>query len=381
MADRDTLEAAAAAGLIAPEQVAPLRDFLSARASGASGSALTGEEDLRFIRNFHDLFLAIGIALFGIGLLVGVGAFAGIGAGGADGTAIFGIGCALAAGLMWLLGEVFARRRRLFVPAIAIVLSLTGFTVLAAATTYAALVARQDVTWSADFTGLPPEIRLGIVIALIAGVAAPAVFYARFKLPFSLGLTGAMAAFATIATAMTVDLEATAAMLPLLMLGLGSLLFFAGVGFDARDPERAARWSDNGFWLHFASAPLILNGVFGLVDRAFEGSSLYMNAGAAQAATTLAVVLLLGFLSLLINRRALIVSALLTMGVAIGIILKELGIGAGAGAIASSSLITLGAFVLILGAGWHSLRRALLGWVKPGGSWARVFPPEAPAAA
>lgn len=379
MADRNALEAAAAAGLIAPEQVAPLRDFLSARASEAPKPALTGEEDLRFIRNFHDVFLAIGIVLFGIGLLVGIGTFAGIGVEGADGTAIFGIGCALAAGVMWLLGEIFARRRRLFLPAIAIVLSLTGFTVLAAATIYAAFVARQNVAWSADFTGLPPEIRLGVVIALIAGVAAPALFYSRFKLPFSLGLTGAMAAFAIMAAALTVNLEATAAVLPFLMLGLGALLFLAGVAFDARDPERAARWSDNGFWLHFAAAPLILNGVFGLVNRAFEGSSLYMNAGAAQAVVTLAVVLLLGFLSLLINRRALIVSALLTMGVAIGIILNELGIGAGG--VAAASLITLGAFVLILGAGWHSLRRALLGWVKPGGVWARVFPPEAPAAA
>jgi len=39
-------------------------------------------------------------------------------------------------------------------------------------------------------------------------------------------------------------------------------------------------------------------------------------------------------------------------------------------------LIVLGAFVLILGAGWHNVRRALLSWVKPDGMWARIFPPE-----
>jgi hypothetical protein len=32
--------------------------------------------------------------------------------------------------------------------------------------------------------------------------------------------------------------------------------------------------------------------------------------------------------------------------------------------------------VLILGASWHAARRALLGWVKPDGLWARIFPPE-----
>jgi hypothetical protein len=55
--------------------------------------------------------------------------------------------------------------------------------------------------------------------------------------------------------------------------------------------------------------------------------------------------------------------------------------GLGAGALAAATLITLGAFVLILGAGWHSVRRVLLGWVKPNGVWARIFPPEQPAAA
>jgi hypothetical protein len=89
---------------------------------------------------------------------------------------------------------------------------------------------------------------------------------------------------------------------------------------------------------------------------------------------TLLVVFMLGFVSLLINRRVLIVSALVTTGVAIGIILNEFGLGAGA--LAAAVLIVLGGFVLILGAGWHSVRRALLGRVKPDGAWARIFPPE-----
>jgi hypothetical protein len=35
--------------------------------------------------------------------------------------------------------------------------------------------------------------------------------------------------------------------------------------------------------------------------------------------------------------------------------------------------------VLILGASWHTTRRALLRWVNPDGPWARIFPPETPA--
>ena len=67
MADRGALEAAAAAGVIKAEQVGPLHDFLASQAAGVS-AAPSGEEDLRFIRNFHDLFLATGIVLLAIGL-------------------------------------------------------------------------------------------------------------------------------------------------------------------------------------------------------------------------------------------------------------------------------------------------------------------------
>jgi hypothetical protein len=210
-------------------------------------------------------------------------------------------------------------------------------------------------------------------------------------LPFSLGLVGGGAASFVIVAGLIANYEVTVRTLPALFLVLGSLLFLAGVAFDARDPERATRYSDNGFWLHFAAAPLILNGAFGLIGQALNGgdtgsAGMIVAAGsdqggavAAQAVATLVVIFVLGAISLLINRRALIVSALLTAGIAIGALLNAAGLGAGA--LAAATLITLGAFVLILGAGWHSVRRVLLGWVKPNGVWARIFPPEQPAAA
>jgi hypothetical protein len=70
---------------------------------------------------------------------------------------------------------------------------------------------------------------------------------------------------------------------------------------------------------------------------------------------------------------------LLTTGIAIGVLMNAAGLGAGS--LAAATLISLGAFVLILGASWHSARRALLVWVRPEGVWARVFPPESAAPA
>ena len=383
MADRSALESAAAAGIIRADQVGPLYDFL---ATGGVSTAPPGEEDLRFIRNFHDVFLAIGIVLFAVGLAVGIGSYA-AGAGSPQQATLISGGLSLAAAVvMWGLGELFARRRRLFLPAIAIVCALTLFVVVGAALLYTGALLGRTLELSGGPEGIPPELRTGILIASACAFIAPALFYLRFRLPFSMGLAGGGIAFFAIVSAFLFGGEPTINYLPTLYLTLGLLLFFAGVAFDARDPARVSRFSDNGFWLHFAAAPLVLGGAFGLVAQAFGAQGMEAIAGpgrlvatqddtaVAQSALTLTVVIALGFVSLLINRRVLIVSALLTTGVAIGVILNTFGLGAGA--LAASVLVVLGGFVLILGAGWHGVRRSLLGWVKPEGGWARIFPPE-----
>ncbi|MFT3727775.1 MAG: hypothetical protein QM759_08125 [Terricaulis sp.] len=382
MTDRSALEAAASAGVISAEQVTPLFDFLNAR---APKPVIAGEEDLRFIRNFHDVFLAIGIILFAVGMGA---AMATITASQHDAGAQFSVLGAMSAGaavVIWLLSEFFARRRRLFLPAIALVCAFTAYCALAAVWVYMSLTIGHAVnpTINGD---MPIEARIGMILGASVVLLAPLAFYARFRLPFSLGLAGGGLALLAIAACGVVDWRMTLKYLPAIYLTLGCVLFAAALAFDMRDPNRQTRLSDNGFWLHFAAAPLILNGVFGLIgmgltkDGAVSSGAPYasMMVGGAtanlQAAASLLAIVVLGLISLLINRRALIVSALLTAGIAIGVLLNAMGLGASA--LAAATLTTLGAFVLILGAGWHSVRRALLGWVKPEGAWARVFPPE-----
>lgn len=394
MSNRAELEAAAAAGVISAEQANKLGAFLQSRTSGAA-APLSGEEDFRFIRNFHDLFLAIGIVLFAVGLAVGIGAFMATQSSSSEqgaSAAVLGGLCAGAAAAMWGLGEMFARRRRLFLPAIATVISFTLFVVAATVSLYFGLLVGRGVNLSSDLgEGIPPSIQIGLLLSAAMAFIAPGAFYARFRLPFSMGMAGGGVALFLIACTMVFAFDHAVRYLPALYLVLGLGLFAAGVAFDARDPMRVSRMSDNGFWLHFAAAPLILNGSFGLLNQATlksatgfmggAGGLIMANASDANAASlataTLLVVVVLGLVSLLINRRVLIVSALLTTGVAIGVLLDKLGLGAGG--LAAATLIVLGAFVLILGAGWHSVRLALLGWVKPGGAWARIFPPEAAA--
>ena len=126
------LDAAAAAGLLQAAQVAPLADFLAQDSApqAAVSATIPGEEDLRFVRNFHDVFLATGIILLAIGLSIAVVTAAG----GFEApmlitTAVLFGGCAF---IMEALGEVFSKRRRLFLPSIAICVSFVAFCVHAA---------------------------------------------------------------------------------------------------------------------------------------------------------------------------------------------------------------------------------------------------------
>jgi FtsH-binding integral membrane protein len=240
MADRSALESAAAAGIINAEQVGPLYNFL---ATGGVAPAPAGEEDLRFIRNFHDVFLAIGIALFAVGLAVGISA-AGAGADSPQqGASLAGILCLGAAVMMWGLGELFARRRRLFLPAIATVSALTLFAVFGVALLYAGAVIGRDVNIVWDGGG-PDELRVGLLIAAAFAFIAPGAFYARFRLPFSMGMAGGGVAFFVIVAAIVFAWEMAIDYLPALYLTLGALLFAAAVAFDARDPARVSR----SFW-------------------------------------------------------------------------------------------------------------------------------------
>lgn len=364
------LDRAAAAGLIGPEEAERLKAFLAESAPAAP----EGEEELRFIRNFHDVFLAMGIGIFSIGLAVAATVWVL--------PSFHGAALLIGAGIVWLLGEAFARKRRLFLPAIAICLSFVAFAGASALVFTAELLKPQshyDV--AAAMEGLHIA-KLQMLSLCVAGLAAAILFYVRFRLPFSmavLGLTATAVGFMTVAAMFPSAFED---LLSPLCLIFGLLLFLAGLAFDMRDPERRSRLSDNGFWLHFAAAPLLLNGIFSLVNRTPQSVNYgpfgyVMNEPSAFAAgLTLAAVFVLGLVSLMINRRALVVSALLTTGVAIGALMQQAGLNEGS--LFAGTLIVLGGGVLLLGAGWHVVRRALLFWVRPGTFAARVFPPEAP---
>ena len=82
----------------------------------------------------------------------------------------------------------------------------------------------------------------------------------------------------------------------------------------------------------------------------------------------------LGLLSLALNRRALVVSSLLSFWLALGQVVEAVG-GGGMNTFIATTLL-LGTGIIALGGGWHSARRWVLGWVPKTGIADRIFPPE-----
>ncbi len=121
-------------------------------------------------------------------------------------------------------------------------------------------------------------------------------------MPFSIGFAGSVSFFVLLALVFVAAPHQVAGLFPAILLVGGVGLFAAGLWFDTRDPERATRLSDNGFWLHLAAAPMILNGALGLTGRLFNigtertGAFGMVSVGEpAFAAATLLIVALLGF--------------------------------------------------------------------------------------
>ena len=112
--------------------------------------------------------------------------------------------------------------------------------------------------------------------------------------------------------------------------------------------------------------------MFGL--RGLILGSGFAPAGAADASVMLVVLIIFALISLMLNRRALIVSGLLSFATALWVLVDKVG-GGGLNTLMLTALIVGGAIVL-LGGGWRTARRFVLQLVPSTGMSGRIFPPE-----
>lgn len=360
--EREKLRAAVEADVISADQAARLEAmFRKSETDQREG------EPLRFLSNLNDVFLSIGLVI----LFIGLGAAFSILA---FGQVSFGQYAPMVsiplAGVAWALAEYFCARRKMLLPSIVLAILWTlcvGFSVFAILTwnvveeNGSAIASSIFSNTSNDdiFINILENSRVAAIIGVVSGAVAAVGFYVRFRLPFSLFL---VAAYLTIVTFILSPSFAT-------IFACGILVLAVGIMFDARDPERATRLSDNAFWLHVAAAPLIVYGVRGLLEGSSDFGSLSIHIVLASVLAAIAL------LSLALNRRALIISGLVTFGWSIWNLFQAFGDGFLVKV--AGPLLFVGALIVLLGSGWKTARKLILLPMPKTGLAARVFPPEA----
>ncbi|MEF0938673.1 hypothetical protein [Rhizobium sp. BR 362] len=359
MSDLKTaLEGAAGEGIISSDQAIRLLPYLAERNIGVNAAAprndlsqpreddetnpLEDSEAPRFIRGFHDVLITIGIIV----LLVGLWGL----------TGYYGPLPAII-----ILAEILVRRQRLALPAVVLTIALVHWTFWVAVMSFG--------TQNAGGSGLMTS---WITIALPFPPLL-ALYYWRYRVPLSLAMLLFSLFTLSLAAVFYLIGVATGASNVVLNYPLPSLgiMFAAALGafavamrFDLSDRNRSTRRSDVAFWLHLVTAPALLYTAILLVFQleARNSDAFFLtgieHGGYAQALTIVAIVVIMMLVGLIIDRRAFVTAGLMSLGVAIGVILRQNN--AGLDKVSFIVLMIVGLIVLVIGVGWPYLRRAVV---------------------
>jgi hypothetical protein len=295
------------------------------------------DEQLRFISGFSDVFVTIGLAMF----LGAIGLFA------AQTFSGLVLGFVIAAST-WLLAEFFTRVRRMALPSIVLLIVFAFAVFIAAGDAIGANSAGFSLT---DLLGLGTGRPTVVAGAAFVTVLLVALHYWRFRVPITIA-AGCAALTGTVFSlfyGLVPNLPPVAYNAVIFVCGLAVFAF--AMQFDMTDPERLTRRTDIAFWLHLLAAPLIVHSMTrGLVTDASK-----LDPRTAVAIIT--VFLALSFVAVLIDRRAMLVSGLSYAGVAFWALIRQAGIS---DMTIPLTFLALGAFVLLLSAGWRPLRAGIL---------------------
>ena len=350
----EDLNRAVAAGIISAEQKQALLDFFNQTSddpdSQAINTLVARDEAPRFFRSFNDIFIGLGVVIFGYAMTVLTGL---VPKDTPDLTLALPF---LFAGLFWLLGEWLTARRRITFPSIIIALFFAfhianGFAGLYEHFFLSKLELHSSPMGAVSVTGLT---------ALFTGL-----FFFRFRLPFSIVLfAGAIAAFSLSCLMALIGQDALMPILRWIILLLGLALFSLAMWFDMQDPLRTQRTSDHGFWLHLLAAPIITHSVL------WSSLQPIISAEANPAASAnLMVLVVLGFfavfsiIALIIDRRALLISSLGYAATALGYVIYRFDIEGNLALLIT--LLLIATLILTLGTGWYRLRRAVFSLLPP----------------
>ncbi|MDC8829609.1 hypothetical protein [Alteromonas gilva] len=279
------------------------------------------EENFRLINGFNDIFVVIASTLLLASLAwLGYSLSAPM------------AGLAVAAG-SWGLAEYFVNRRRMALPAIALLLSFLGG------------------LFATPFLFMQPDINANAFIAAGLLTTLGAVgHWARFRVPITVA-AGAATLSAGIAASIVYLFPPLLTFIDNLVLLFGLLIFGLAMYWDSKDTVRQTRASDVAFWLHLIAAPMIVHPVFnnlGVLDG---------NGGVLISLVVLGLYILLALISLAVDRRAIMVSALVYVIYTFSSLMESYGMVTYGFALTG---LCIGSSLLLLSAFWHGCRKRVL---------------------
>ncbi len=323
-----------ASGLLASEAAVGAR-FLGELGAPRDSEPVTATEESeapRFIRGFHDVLITIGIVV----LLGGLSAF---------------VPHFIMILPVIVLAEILVKRQRLALPAFVLTIAAVMFIPSALAPVFGSAVTSP--------AGDSPVL---VFATLFAGLAA---FYWRYRVPVALAAmiiaAGALAFFLILNVLGLTPADGAESFGPAMSaiaFAFAAGLFAVALWFDMRDPARVTRRSDVAFWLHLAAAPALLYSTLMLLSELTGGG---LSIGAFVEASPLAAILpilILMLVGIVIDRRAFVTSGLLSLGIAIGVLMKNTQIEFSS--TASLAAVAVGVIVLALGIGWIPLRKLIV---------------------
>jgi hypothetical protein len=346
MYSESDIDAAVTAGAIDAAAAARLRDFVAANRAAPA----VDEESFRLITGFNDIFVTIAALL----LLVAVGWI-----GGEIAAPLAGFGVAAVA---WGLAEYFTRTRRMALPSILLLLAFAGGLFAGGMALF--FDGRTSMAMAGNLEdGRVRTLAFGLVAAGAVAAGGTWLHWRRFRVPITVA-TGAGAAVALAIGLILTALPAAADHVRPLTFAAGLIVFALAMRWDMSDPERTTRRSDVAFWLHLLAAPMIVHPVFtalGLLGR---------DASSGAAGIVLLLYVALGCMALAIDRRALMVSALVYVLFAVSAVFRQFSV---VGLNVAFTALVIGSALLLLSAFWQVARAFVVGLLPDG--VARRLPP------
>ncbi|MEQ1668455.1 MAG: hypothetical protein ABL868_08390, partial [Sulfuriferula sp.] len=204
------------------------------------------------------------------------------------------------------------------------------------------------------FAGYKLSVGSGTAYVALAGVAAGVAAWLHWR-RFQVPITVAAGVLAVISSLLLMLISASPDVLryikPISFVA-GIVVFALALRWDAADTSRQTGKSDVAFWLHLLAAPLLVHPMFTMLD-VFSGSMNWL-----QGLAVVILYVVIGLVSLAIDRRALMVSALVYVLYAFSTLLKLYGVVSLGFAMTA---LVIGAALLLLSAFWHPCRQFVLG--------------------